>query len=83
MPIPPKPTFTNFTVSEIAQGMQRKANLGEEAELAQMPMSIPSQDLTLPKLIAKLAVEHFNDPVILMRLIPISPHPQAHFQRHF
>lgn len=31
-----------FTVSEIAQGMQRKANLGEKAELTYVSMSIPS-----------------------------------------
>jgi len=36
----------NLAVSEIAQGMQRKTNLGEEAELTRMSMSIPSQDLT-------------------------------------
>jgi len=57
--------ITILTVSEIAQGMQRKANLpvkgrpagtrrqcrhppalGEEAELTQVSMSIPSLDLT-------------------------------------
>jgi len=42
----------NFTASKIAQGMQHKANLDEEAELTQMSATsrprILSQDLTLP-----------------------------------
>ena len=48
--IPPKPTPARFTVSEMAQGMESKENLCEEAELTKVSMSIPSQDLTLPKL---------------------------------
>lgn len=40
--VSPKPTPARFRVSEIAQGMQRKAKLGEEAELTQVSMSIPS-----------------------------------------
>ncbi len=49
--------FLNLTASEIVQGMQCqgiqcKANIGEEAELTPVSMSIPRQDLTLPKLIA-------------------------------
>jgi len=33
-------------MSEVAQEMQRKENLGEKAELTLLSMSIPSQDLT-------------------------------------
>jgi len=45
--------YPALAVSEIAQEMQRKADLGEEAELTQVSAAsrsrIPSRDLTPPK----------------------------------